>query len=116
MQIQIQAPDLEPGDPLFSHVERRLRYALSRSDARVSRVWVRLTDLNRPKGGMDKACRIEVRLAGLPSVVIEDIQPDVYTAVDRAADRAGRTVMRRLGLPRARGRAAAEPRIGLHSR
>lgn len=116
MRVQIQAPGLGPSDPLLSHVERRLRDALSRCDSRVSRVWVRLTDLNGPKGGMDKACRIEVRLAGLPSVVVEDIQSDHDTAVARAADRAGRTVMRRLALPRARRRVTCEPRPGPQAR
>lgn len=106
MQIQIQATGIGLNDPLISHVQRRLRYALSRSDDRVSRVTVRLSDINGPKGGVDKACRIEVRLAGRPSVVIEDIQSDLYTAVDRAAGRAGRTVLRRLALPLARRRAA----------
>lgn len=106
MQIQIQATGIGLNDPLISHVQRRLRYALSRSDDRVSRVTVRLSDINGPKGGVDKACRIEVRLAGRPSVVIEDIQSDIYTAVDRAAGRAGRTVLRRLALPLARRRAA----------
>jgi putative sigma-54 modulation protein len=106
MHIQIQATGIGLNDPLISHVQRRLCYALSRSADRVSRVMVRLSDINGPKGGVDKACRIEVRLAGRPSVVIEDIQSDIYTAVDRAAGRAGRTVLRRLALPLARRRAA----------
>lgn len=111
MQIHIQATGMRPSDPLISHVQRRLRYALNRSDPRVSRVTVRLSDINGPKGGVDKACRIEVRLAGQASIIIEDIQSDIYTAVDRAAGRAGRTLMRRLALPLARRRVAVVQRL-----
>lgn len=35
-------------------------------------------------------------LSGLPEVVVEDVEADLYFAIDRAADRAGRTVMRKL--------------------
>jgi len=35
-------------------------------------------------------------LAGLPDVVIEDIEADLYIAIDRATDRAGRTVVRKI--------------------
>mgnify|MGYP001051275097 CR=1 FL=1 len=44
----------------------------------------------------DKRCHLEVRLKGLPEVVIEDTQADLYVAIDRAAERAGRTLARRL--------------------
>jgi hypothetical protein len=38
-----------------------------------------------------------VVLSGLPEVVVEDVEADLYFAIDRAADRAGRTVMRKIG-------------------
>jgi hypothetical protein len=47
---------------------------------------------------------VEVTLGGLPPVVIEDIQPDLQTAIDRATGRAGRTVARRLEVPLTRRR------------
>jgi predicted RecB family endonuclease len=40
---------------------------------------------------------LQVVLAGLPDVVIEDIEADLYVAIDRATDRAGRTVVRKIG-------------------
>ena len=59
---------------------------------------VTLSDLNGPRGGIDKRCLVQVKLDGLMSVVVEDVQSDLYTAINRAAGRAGRTVMRRLAL------------------
>ncbi|MGB5259488.1 MAG: HPF/RaiA family ribosome-associated protein [Gammaproteobacteria bacterium] len=98
MQIAIQARGFSLTDTLENHVSNRLGFTFSRASSRVRRVYVRLSDLNGPRGGVDKRCLIEVRLDGLPAVVVEDVQPDMYTAVDRAAGRAARTVMRRLSL------------------
>jgi ribosome-associated translation inhibitor RaiA len=39
---------------------------------------------------------IEVRLKQAPTVVIEDVQADLYVAIDRAAERAARAMTRRL--------------------
>jgi len=91
----IQNFDLTPA--LRSHAERRLRFALTRADSHVQRIVVRLCDINGPRGGEDKRCQLQVLLTGLPDVVVEDTEADLYFAIDRAADRAGRSVMRKLG-------------------
>jgi len=57
---------------------------------------VRLSDVNGPRGGVDKCCRIQIILKGLPDVVIEDVEADLYVAIDRATERAGRTVVRKV--------------------
>lgn len=41
-------------------------------------------------------CRMQVGLADAPSVVIEDTETSMYVAIDRAADRVGRVVARRI--------------------
>ena len=96
MQIAIQARGFPLTDALRNHTHTRLGFTLSHAADRIRRVGIRLSDLNGPRGGVDKRCLIEVRLDGLPTVVIEDIQPDMYAAIDRAVGRAARTVMRRL--------------------
>jgi len=96
MQIVIQARgfDLSPG--LREHVERRLRFALDWAHHHVRRVSVGLSDLNGPRGGEDKCCRVQVTMAGAADVVVQDIETDLYVAIDRAVDRAGRTLARRV--------------------
>jgi ribosomal subunit interface protein len=96
MQIDINTHRFPLTDALRSHVRRRLHYALSSIDESVQRVVVRLSDVNGPRGGMDKRCRLQLVLAGLPDVIVEDTQADLYAAIDRASDRAGRTLARRL--------------------
>ena len=96
MQIDIQAQSFALTHALRSYAQRRLRFALSRADNHVRRIVVRLSDINGPRGGEDKRCQLQVLLAGLPDVVVEDTEADLYFAIDRAADRAGRSVMRKL--------------------
>jgi len=96
MQIDIQALGFRLTPALQAHTVRRMHFALGRSDAQVLRLSVRLSDLNGPRGGDDKCCHVRIKLADAPEVVIEDIEADLYNAIDRAADRAGRTVARRL--------------------
>lgn len=96
MQIEIQTRDFMLTEGLRAHVERRLQFAMSRFQDRALRVTVRLSDVNGPRGGVDKHCHLQIRVGGLPDIVIEDTEADLYVAVDRAVERAGRTLRRQL--------------------
>jgi ribosomal subunit interface protein len=100
MNIQIHAQDFALTEGLREHVARRLAYALNHGRDSVSRIVVRLSDVNGPRGGVDKRCGIEIRLKGSTAVAIEDTEADLYIAIDRAAERAGRTLDRRLARQR----------------
>lgn len=79
---------------LVAHVDRRLQFALSRFGSRIARATVALEDINGPRGGIDKACRIVVRLRSGGDVVaaVDDI--DWHAAIDRATTRIGQSVAR----------------------
>lgn len=96
MRIDIQASGLDLTELLRQHTERRLQFALSWADDDVRAIAVRLSDINGPRGGNDKRCRIKITLSGTNEVVIEDAESDLYVAIDRAADRTERAVARRL--------------------
>ena len=109
MQIAIQARNFTLTDALRNHAKGRLRFALACCDDRIKQVVMRLSDINGPRGGADKRCHLQVILTGLPDVVVEDTEADLYIAINRATDRAGRTVGRRLARQRDMARAS-----GLH--
>lgn len=111
MQIDIQAREFCLTDALRNHIDRRLKFALSNHDEHIHHVMVRLSDINGPRGGEDKCCHLQVVLSGLPDVVIEDTETDLYVAIDRAAERAGRTVTRRITRQRDNRRTAAKPEL-----
>jgi ribosomal subunit interface protein len=96
MQIEIQARDFTLTEALGNYIEQRINFALSSRYDQIRRIRVRLLDINGPRGGIDKRCQIHISLPRLRDIVIEDTEPDLYVAIDRATDRATRTVHRRL--------------------
>ncbi|HRF74396.1 MAG TPA: HPF/RaiA family ribosome-associated protein [Accumulibacter sp.] len=96
MNLKIQAQDILLTDGLRQHVAMRVAYAMNHGRDVVTRIVVRLFDVNGPRGGEDKCCAIEVRLKGAPALIVEDIQTDLYVAIDRATERVGHTLDRHL--------------------
>jgi len=117
MVWNVKGPGGRPVPELAAHVERRLRFALTRFSGRIGRVQVVLADQNGPRGGIDKTCRIVVRLRDGGDVVAEVSDVDWEVAVDRATTRIGHSTGRELARRRAVRRSgrpesarAAEPR------
>lgn len=82
------------------HLERRLLFALSRFDQKISKIDIYLADQNGPKGGIDKSCQIIVRMHGLTNVVAKTVDSDWIVCIDRATTRIGQTVRRALAWKR----------------
>lgn len=96
MELEVRGRHLQVSEALRAHLARRLGFALGRISHRIGTIRVRLEDVNGPKGGIDKRCRIRVAGDGGWLVLVEEHDSDVYAAVDRAAERAGRAVQRTL--------------------
>lgn len=93
MQVLIQSRDAK-ADPLRVVVERRVRFVLRRISWRVPMASVQLSDVNGPRGGLDKKCLIELRTDGAKPVVVSAVARDWRTAIDEALARAARFVRR----------------------
>ncbi|RYY73078.1 MAG: HPF/RaiA family ribosome-associated protein [Gammaproteobacteria bacterium] len=100
MRIDIHTGSFSLTDGLRKHVEHRVRSTLSWAQQGLQNVSLRLEDINGPKGGVDKSCRIQIPVAGGTPVVIHEVQPDLYVAIDRALERAGRALSRKLARKR----------------
>ena len=111
MQIHIQALNIALSNANRRHIERRLGFALSVHDDHIFKVNVRLSDINGPRGGEDKCCQIQVVMPKLADVFIEDTEAELTTAINRAADRTGRTVARQLDRHRDKGRSTKVHKI-----
>lgn len=96
MRIVIQASGFVLTEALRSYTEQRVATALGWAGERMHKLAVSLSDINGPRGGIDKRCKIQVQLGKGQEVVIEDTEADLYTAIDRAADRADRALVRRV--------------------
>jgi ribosome-associated translation inhibitor RaiA len=78
------------------YTEQRLSVALGWARHHMRRLAVSLSDINGPRGGVDKRCKIQVQLAGGREVIIEECEADLYAAIDRAVDRADRAVVKQV--------------------
>jgi ribosomal subunit interface protein len=88
MNIEVRTSNIPISEALQLHIRRKIDLALRRFEDRVEHVLVRLVDVNGPKGGSDKQCRIVARLPrSLPSVVVTATDGDPYVAVSRAVSR-----------------------------
>lgn len=96
MKIQINARRFTLTKALNRYIKRRLKFALGSQVEHVTRVDVTLSDINGPKGGEDKRCQMLLKIKGQGDVVIEDTQSHLYTAIDRAANRASLTANKRI--------------------
>lgn len=96
MRMTIQASGFAMTDALRAYTEQRLACALGWSGPHMRKLAVWLSDINGPRGGVDKRCKIQVQLGGGRDVIIEDTEADLYAAIDRAAERADRAVVRQL--------------------
>ena len=96
MQLEMRGVNYDLDDVLKGHIERRLRFALGRFAARIRRLTVRLTDVNGPRRGIDKRCRIAVALVPLGVVMVEGSGDDPFALIADAAKRVGRAVRREL--------------------
>lgn len=108
--VRVDAADKE-------YLRRKLGRKLGKFSRRVERASVRIEDVNGPRGGVDKRCRIKVVLSGVPSVVVEHRHRSLRAAMDgalsrveyavRQATRSRRTKSQR---PRKSGARAVAPR------
>lgn len=94
MELQIRSEGFRTTAALHAFTRHRLGFALDRFEGLVTKVRVRLSDDNGPRGGVDKRCRFEVRLQGAPAVLIDERSDDLYAAIARAAQRVERQVAR----------------------
>lgn len=109
MEIAVRARDIVWNEDLQQQVHRSVEFAVDRHRSRIDRITVTVTDLNGPRGGVDKLCHITANVRGAKPVIIMEKGDDVAAIVNRAARRLGyrigRCVHRRRipGAPEHRG-------------
>ena len=89
---------IDGSDSLSSRIEAIVEDTLSRFADRVTRVEVHLSDeTSAAKGGEDKRCLLEVRLAGMQPVSVSNLSDSLLESVSGAARKAETLLDRTLG-------------------
>ncbi|MBP6006671.1 MAG: HPF/RaiA family ribosome-associated protein [Rhodoferax sp.] len=95
MQIIFESRDAE-GTQMRELSVERVRFALRRLTSWVPRAKVQFSDVNGPRGGVDKRCQVELKTDTAGTVVITSLARDWRTALDRSLIRATRVLTRSL--------------------
>lgn len=74
----------------------RVRFSLRRLTPWVPRAKVQFSDVNGPRGGVDKRCQVELSTDTGATVVIASLADDWRTALDRSLRRATQALTRNL--------------------
>ena len=95
MQVIFESREAD-GNQLRDLTVERVRFALRRLTAWVPLARVQFSDVNGPRGGVDKRCQVELKTDAAGTVVITSLAHDWRTALDRSLTRATRVLTRSL--------------------
>jgi len=92
MRTEITSPHWPVTEALAGHITTRMDHLEHRFGEQVRSMAIRLTDVNGPRGGEDKVCRLQARIENHPSIHTEGRHADLYTAITQAVHRMERTL------------------------
>ena len=93
MQISFNSPDAE-GRQFQALAEQRARFVLRRLSWLVPQASIRLSDVNGPRGRVDKRCQIEFTTPG--RIVSTAMAPSWRGALEAALARAAQRIVRQM--------------------
>lgn len=96
MQLNIDSHDFPMTGGLRMNIQRLLQIALSGYDKDIEQIFVRLSDTKGSCDGRATRCHLQIKFARYHDVIVEAIEPVLYVAIDRAANRARRIIRYRL--------------------
>jgi hypothetical protein len=106
MQVLFSSRDPE-GLALRDLAERRVRFVMRRLTWLVPRATVQLSDVNGPRGGVDKRCQVALQTERGARVVVTSVARDWRSALESALARAARSLLRQCSRQRRQAPAPA---------
>jgi len=93
VQFFFKSRDAQAAD-LLDLSQRRTRFVLRRLAWLVPQATVSMSDVNGPRGGIDKRCQVELKTDFAGTVVVTSVASDWRSALDKALARAARSLLR----------------------
>ncbi|MFO1394544.1 MAG: HPF/RaiA family ribosome-associated protein [Steroidobacteraceae bacterium] len=87
MKIDVQARQFSLTAPLRAAVQNQIERLADAIGAKVTRVSVRLFDVNGLRGGPDKGCMVHAHFADGVTIVASDVGEDLYRSVPAAFEK-----------------------------
>ncbi|MDY7230519.1 HPF/RaiA family ribosome-associated protein [Hyalangium rubrum] len=88
MKVLMRGVHLSLSDGLKAYMQEHLVEHVERLfDDEAAEIDISLVDTNGPKGGVDKECRVTVRLPALSAIHVTETAGTLHEAIDLARDR-----------------------------
>ncbi|CDS54309.1 hypothetical protein [Polaromonas sp. CG9_12] len=110
MQVIFESRDTE-GRQFQALAEQRVRFVLRRLSWLVPQANIRLSDVNGPRGGIDKRCQVEFTTQGSGRIISTATAANWRAALEGALARAARRIVR--SVQRSQVRERMQPRQAL---
>ncbi len=113
MKIVIHGHHLALPADVGSFLRKHVLRSLARlHDSPAAELTVKFADTRPNKGGVDRTCRLTLRLPGTRTLHVESVQEDAYKALLDAADRLKRLVKREVEKMRSPSRRPTQRPLG----
>lgn len=96
MKLNINFRNVPGSADIIGQIDHRLSFFLSRMNHEIESIDVTLSDINGPKAGVDKQCKVIIKPVGLKKLVITEKRDSFGQAVDTAISRASQSLARKL--------------------
>ncbi|MCY1046025.1 ribosome-associated translation inhibitor RaiA [Corallococcus praedator] len=96
MKVLLRGVHLKLSDNLKAYTDEHLVAHIERfAEDEASEIDIALVDINGPnKGGVDKECRVTVRMPGMEAVHVTETAETLFQAIDATRDRLEKTIKR----------------------
>ncbi|SMF14409.1 Sigma 54 modulation protein / S30EA ribosomal protein [Alteromonadaceae bacterium Bs31] len=94
MLLKIHTKGIHSSDSLHDIVNSKIRLILGRFSEKIQRVDAFLVDVNGPKGGDDKRCRLVIKLEKNLPFTVQDTSENILEALCAASHRGKRKIKR----------------------
>jgi hypothetical protein len=96
MQLSVRINDGNTTPAARRNLIESVDHALSKFANHLRRVSLSVTDINGPRGGKDKHCRLVLHMNRMQPIVIEDLDFSVGGVIHQSIERAVYTVSQRI--------------------
>lgn len=111
MKLLIKARKIKLEATTKEYMKHRVSFAFARARHLIRTLTITIADVNGPKGGNDKQCKVLIRTNDLSDIVITETQSNLQASIDRALTRSSQNLLQRIK----RKKSALKSRVKHHS-
>jgi ribosome-associated translation inhibitor RaiA len=96
MKLLLKARKIKLDASTKDYVKHRVSFAFARSRDLIKTLTITIADVNGPKGGNDKQCKVLIRTSEHSDIIITETQSNLKESIDRALTRSSHNFLQRV--------------------